>query len=172
MQLLTQRAATERLRSLGIGPRQARQVLDAGLAGDPLRTSAALLFESERVESLVRRPVLPWAEVDEVCPSGLFVARRSADDLRDGWTLPLHARIAVVLVAQADGQLPMVATTGGFVTGGAGIVDTHGEGTARGRRDTCRLDLVEPASWFESFHERRLPTGPGRPWWLHGAAFA
>lgn len=127
MQLLTQRAATERLRSLGIGPRQARQVLDAGLAGEPLRTSAALLF---------------------------------------------HARIAVVLVAQAEGQLPMVATTGGFVTGGAGIVDTHGEGTARGRRDTCRLDLVEPTAWFESFRERRLTTGPGRPWWLHGAAFA
>ena len=172
MQLLTQRAATERLRSLGIGPRQARQVLDAGLAGEPLRTSTALLFDSERVEDLMRRPVLSWAEVDEVCPSGLLVARRSADQLQDAWTLPLYARLEISRVAQADGQLPMVATTGGFVTDGAGIVDTHGEGTARGRRDTCRLDLVEPTSWFRSFHERRLPTGPGRPWRFHGAAFA
>lgn len=172
MELLSQRAATERLRSLGIGPRQARQVLEAGLAGAPTRTSAALLFHAEHVEALVRRPVASWAEVDAACPDGLLVARRSVEHLSDGWTLSTWARMQLVRLVRTNGQAPLVATTGGFVTGGAGIVAIHGEGRVRGPRDTCRLDLVEPAAWFEAFRDRRLPTGPGRPWWLHGAAFA
>ena len=53
---LTQReAATLIGERTGMPRRAATRLLDAGLAGTPLRTSASLLYEREQVEALAER---------------------------------------------------------------------------------------------------------------------
>ena len=60
---------------------------------------------------------------------------------------------------ERHGYLPLVATLAGFVVSGADIRDATTAGT---------LNLAEPGPWFRTFEGRRLTTGPGRSWWIHG----
>lgn len=168
--MISARSATGVLQSAGLGGRQARRVLDCGLAGPPLPTSAALLYDRDRVIELAGRPELDGATADAATPGGLFVARRDVDvlapegeqraTLRGGWGFsPLAALIVRVRVAQ-HGHVPLVATVGGFVVTGANILEVLGSS------DGYHLVLREPGPWFETFRARRFPTGPGRPWVL------
>ena len=66
----------------------------------------------------------------------------------------------VALGCQIDrlGRIPFVATVSGFVVLGADIV---------GLGPGSELSLAEPGSWFDPVSDGRLPTGPGRPWFLY-----
>jgi hypothetical protein len=93
------RQATARLAATGVTSRQARQVLAAGLAGEPQRTTAALLYDADRVAELVARPGLADGAVDRACPFGVFVARRAHDvhgpyDLSPWASVLIRARVA------------------------------------------------------------------------------
>jgi hypothetical protein len=53
---ITQREAALVLADIGLARAQARQLLTCGLAGAGVRTSAAVLYDADRVRELARRP--------------------------------------------------------------------------------------------------------------------
>lgn len=170
--LVSSREALSVLRAAGVGARSAERVLATGLAGEPVRTRSALLYDEERVRRLAERPVLPGRALAEHCPQGLFVARR---DLPPGLTRQDQERcfaagwggvsVWVVLRLQLEiarvGPRPFVACTGGFVTFGAEITRVGGD------RGSVTFELSAPGPWFGAFEGSRLRTGPGRPWVIH-----
>src|SRR5205814_1532603 len=85
----------------------ARLVLRAGLAGAPLRTSAVLLYDADRVVALAQRPPVSAEEVVTACPSGLNVGRRSRG-MRVEVTAPWEERAAQVSLRPA---MPTMAAT-------------------------------------------------------------
>lgn len=165
------REAARLLACAGVGERQARQVLAAGLAGTPQRVSGALLYDDALVNQLVHSPYVDEAET--ACPWGLFVARRLVDvarpedqrlaSLASGWGLSTWTALRIRVLVADHGHLPLVATVGGFVTTGAEITGVHRAGP-----DEYHLTLRAADGWFEVFRGRRYPTGPGRPWVLQG----
>jgi hypothetical protein len=171
--LISGRRAAARLEAAGLTNRQARRVLAAGFAGAPVRTSAALLFEQESVEALAAWPVLSDDLVAAALPGGAFVARRDVDllpgapdlveALRGGWALSPLTAVWIRVRIGSHGHLPLVATVGGFVAGGAEIT-----GLVTAGASGYRLDLRAPGPWFDALAGRRLPTGPGRPWVVLG----
>lgn len=170
--LISGRQAAGVLATLGLNLPQAQQVLRAGLAGEPLQTSNALLYEKDRVQALADRRGVRVDEVDAACPCGLVVVRlgrgqpmcvtsswaERADLARGPWDLSVARRIRIRLAAERLGGFPLVATLGGFVVLGADITDIRGAGPQDGR---SVLDLDPPGPWHATFDERRLPSGPG-----------
>jgi hypothetical protein len=147
----------------------AERVLSSGLAGEPIRTGSAVLYEQARVTELAERPTTQWSELDERCPAGIFVSRRafpvtgSRTDqlaaLSGGWSgVCLWTWIVMAQQIQRHGHLPFVATVGGLVVLGADIVEARG---------LSQLVLGPPGPWFEVMAQRWFPTGRGRPWVLH-----
>ena len=171
--LISQREACELLASARVTPRHARRVLASGLAGAPIRTRSALLYDERAVKALAARPIYETAHLWERSPVGFFVARRdvSSDhsrarllqDLAGGWgavspvtwiEMVWHVRD---LVETHRCGLPFVCTVAGFVVLGAEIVGSGREG----------LMLADPGPWFDGLAEARLLVGPGRPWSIH-----
>lgn len=165
--MITEREAARRLAAAGVARRQAVAVLHSGLAGDPVRTSAAVLYDETAVDALLSRPVVALPVLDDLLRSGLFVGRRGvdvraplADQFREGgrsWWLTPPTVIWLRARLQRQGVLPFVTTAGGFVLCGGDITDFSGD--ADGRTD---LVLSPPGPWFAGVRGRRLPTGPGR----------
>ena len=77
--LISGREARALLETAGFSSRHARTALDSGLAGTPIRTRSAHLYDMARVRELAARRRIWWREVHEVCPEGIFVARRELD---------------------------------------------------------------------------------------------
>src|SRR4051794_15534326 len=63
------REACEMLREVGVGARAARRLLASGLAGEPIRTSAAHLFDADRVRAVAHWPTVPWHTIEAACPA-------------------------------------------------------------------------------------------------------
>ena len=144
--LISARAATAVLTAAGVGERQARRVLSCGLVGAPTSTPASRLYEVDRVAALVARPVLDDGAADAASTCGLLVTRRDVD--------------AQAPPGAQHGHLPLVATVGGFVVTGAEIT------AVLASPEGYHLELREAGEWFQTFRDRRFPTGPGRPWVL------
>jgi len=168
--MISARRATRVLELAGLGGRQARRVLACGLAGPPVATRAALLYDADRVAELAGRPEISDATADAATPGGLFVARRDVDvlapedqqrgSLQGGWGFSPVAAVLVRIRVEQHGHVPLVATVGGFVAAGAEILEVlvSPEG--------YHLVLQEAGPWFATFRGRRFATGPGRPWVL------
>jgi hypothetical protein len=172
---ISEREAAARLATIGMPRRQARLALGAGLAGEPIRTRAATLYDDEQVDELLNRPLVARGAVFRECPRGLFLDRRvdAVDDLRLGPLLrwgpllrlgPLGGAL-LGLSIRDEGPLPYVATVCGFVVLGGEIVAVR-----PAEADRHRLDLAEPGTWFDAWRGRRWPTGRGREWSLVGTA--
>jgi hypothetical protein len=166
--LMSAREACAALSSLGLSRGQGQRVLAAGLAGDPIRTRSALLYDERQVRALVERPTISWPEVHELCAAGVFVSRRVIDPTRSpaeqiealssGWgSVSPWSWWELGCQIRAHGSIAFVATVAGFVVCGGDIV---------GLRDGSRLLLEPPGEWFGSFVGHRFPSGPGRPWVL------
>jgi hypothetical protein len=151
----------------------ARLVLRAGLAGEPIRTRSALLYDAEAVRALAERPRVTGDEL-EAFPTGLFVARLSRDtrvDVRAPWTETSDAvsiRPAMpTLTAALTGVrmqvwgLPWVATLCGYV-----VFCAEARGFLAAKPGSVRFDLHEPGEWAAALAGRLLATRPGRPWSL------
>ena len=174
--LISGRQAAARLEAVGLARRQARQVLGAGLAGDPCRTAGALLYRSELVEALTRWPRLHPGQLDESCPRGAFVARagRRVLDVRtsreaqvatfsEGWRLGIGAWLWLMFHVRVEDPFPFLVTVAGFVAMGADITATQYLG-----RGSVALTLEPPGEWYEHARDRRLRTGPGQEWMIRG----
>jgi len=139
----------------------ARRLLDAGLAGEPIRSAADVAYDVDRVVALARRAHLTRADVDRACPQGLFLARR-LDDVEGPWEVSFYWRAYLRVLIGEHASFPLVVALSSVVVSGADITQV------RPTRDgTTVLDLAEPGAWFETFRERRCATGPGRAWALH-----
>ena len=158
MELISGRQAADRLAWAGLGERQARAVIAAGLAGPVVRAGGAFLHDAERVQVLLDAPVVPDHVTATLCPRGLFVARgRDLDG--DGWRFSPFTGVFVRDRIEVDGSLRAVTTVGSFVTGCAEVVDVHREDG--GYHLTAR---AATGSWTDAYVGARVLTGPGRPW--------
>src|SRR4051794_13339761 len=81
--LISGREACAELAAAGITERRARRALACGLAGAPIRTRGAHLYEADRVSVLGERRVVGLAEMNERCSAGYFVSRRPLDVATD-----------------------------------------------------------------------------------------
>ena len=153
----------------GVGSRGARRVLESGLAGEPVRTRAAVLYDVARVQALAERPTLGLWDLVDRCPGGFFMARRPMDvrlspaeqlgDLSHGWGEVSRWRwVAMAHQVRRQGSIPLIVTVSGFVVLGADIV---------GLRGFSELVLGPAGTWFDAVAGSRVPMGPGRPWVLH-----
>jgi hypothetical protein len=166
--LISGRESCALLAEAGVTRRQAQRVLAAGLAGDPVRTRSACLYDEADVRALVDTRVVSWREMSERCPYGFFIARRHVSAVADraeqlavvstGWgAISPYRLLDLRMQLDAVGAIPFVATVAGFVVLGADI-----RGVWRGA-----LELGEPGGWFDDdLATARLPSGPGRPWVL------
>jgi hypothetical protein len=172
-ELLSQRRAAALFAAISVPRRHARRVLESGLAGDPVVTPSALLYDRAVVQQLVERPLVRADRVDELCPHGLFVARReinvrsSRDDqvavLEPGWTFSGFTALWLDLLISRRGPLPFVATIAGFVVFGGVIEALRSDGSHH-----ARLRLGMPGEWFDEMADGQLVTGPGREWSIRG----
>jgi hypothetical protein len=166
--LISGRDARSLLESAGLSSRHARIALLSGLVGEPLRTNHVHLYDQDRVRELAGRPSISWRQVNDACPTGIFVSRRAIDVTRPGaeqigqvcggWgDVDPWCWFAMGLHLADHGSLPFVATVSGFVVLAADI---------EGLRDGSELVLAPAGSWFGALERRRFWTGPGRPWEL------
>jgi hypothetical protein len=190
--MLTSRQAESRLHDrLGLTRRRARRVLACGLAGDPERTPASLLYDEGRLDALLVRPPVSIAVLRAHADRGLFIARRDVDvrlppadqlsGLEGGWRLSLPTLLWIRARIARDGSVPLVATVGGFVAAGADITGAIGDRATTalpaqpvvGRPlPRTRLELRSAGAWFADFAGRRLLTAPGQPALVVGAPSA
>ena len=157
----------------GLARRHADRLLGCGLAGDPVVTPAATLYDERRVRELASRSVVDPREILPACPWGLLVGRRPVDvrldrrdqldSVRDDWRLGWLPASELRIRIRQHGHQPLVVTVAGHVALGADIVGI-GERRDESGDHVAVLDLRDPGSCFEVFRDRRLPTGPGRPW--------
>ncbi|HET7682364.1 MAG TPA: hypothetical protein VFK34_01700 [Marmoricola sp.] len=174
----------------GVGRRQALLVLQRGLAGEPVRTSAAHLYPERAVRQLCAWPTLSLDEVADLGPGGVLVGRRALQlpptDPAGDVDRPVHA-LDDSLVAQVEGGwvisewpqcqmqrpiaevgwMPFVCTVGGFVAVCANLTGFAAEprgAAARAPGRPVRLLLDPPGSWQEEVRGHRLLVGRGGPW--------
>lgn len=187
--MLSAREAADRMACLGMDRETARRALVAGVAGEPLRTRGAHLYETSRVDRVIEDADRPIGPVSAACADGVFVGRLSRrrptpeDDWR-GWrgadlTAPcseqraaasgwwrMSAITAVVLKLRVEASdfVPFVGAVSGLAMLGAEIVDIHTEAVL-GRPDRTRFELRAAGAWFEALAGRRLDGPTGSPWY-------
>ena len=123
------RQAAQVLAGAGLNRSRARQVLAAGLAGEPIRTPSALLYDGATVQALAERPVLSWRDVAAMDLHTLFVARGEVDPrlslrgqvraLSETWLFQRFTGVELRWRVEKFGPVPFVATVCGFVAFGA-----------------------------------------------------
>ena len=159
--LVSAREAARILAPLGLNRTRTQTVLDSGLAGEPVRTPIAHLYDTATVLGLANRSEVAWAERHLLgghtllVARGAFDTRRSTDELVRTFLstagFGLAHQMTLAMRATHFGPLPLVMTVCGFVVCGAEV-----SGLGPGSR------VRAPGPWFERVRERRLSTGPGR----------
>src|SRR5690606_30676343 len=134
--------------------------LTAGVAGEPVRTRGATLYDRSLVEALIEPPL----DVEELPPPlnrGTFIARlrfgppspirfHPADSaevrresVSDGWPMTWLTRALLHVMVSNGRPMPLLATCGGFIVVGATIV-----GAQASSPSTTRLELEPPGAWY------------------------
>jgi hypothetical protein len=183
-QLVSGRHATAVLEGEGVSRRHGRRLLANGFVGDCIRSGGATLYDLSLVTELAARPQLSAAEIDSICPWGVFVARRDvsvsaseSDQLlavSGGWRFSIWTAVWIRARVSAHGYLPLVATVAGFVAAGGEITDAVSDVVGGGGEGGCgdgrsfTLRVGAPGSWFDRVRGHRLVTAPGRPWVVRG----
>lgn len=163
----------------GLSRAPARALLQTGTAGTPRRgPRRSLLYDSEAVAALARRPIVDLDRLAEQWPTGLVVARIARDTpwrtddpehlrlerLAGPWQTAFMLRVAVSAWVRSDGYFPLLATVSGYVVDGADIITEPYDHPDGG----FRLDLRPASDWFEALKDRRWPEGRGGlplHWW-------
>ena len=151
----------------GVPDRRARTALACGIAGSPIRTSAAHLFDADRVAELGSRQVIGHAALLARCADGYFVTKRpmpvdvDSDTLRQQVSeipgqISVWTALGIVGTDLRPGGTALIATVAGFVVLGATVLKRHGR----------RLVLGDPGVWLDGLERTQLLTGKGRQWQL------
>ena len=124
-------------------------------------------------EALCAWPSMSLDHVDEICPRGVFLARRyvgyqlsSADLDREwggDWALSPLTAIWLRFRIEQDGFFPFAGAVCGFVTYGADVTAVQLE-----TRSTYRLSFAPPGAWFESLREHRVAAPGGKTFMVRG----
>ncbi len=133
-------------------------MLASGLAGIPVWTTTALLYERSAVEALAARREIDLVDAEEWAPHGLVVGRL---DPRHGvaagpWQASVVTEAMVAILTREHGPLPMVTSVGGFVVEGCDVVAIRGTTLRR-----VLFTLTPPGPWWDAVRDRRLATPPG-----------
>jgi hypothetical protein len=176
--LISTNEAVALLADHGLSRERARLLLETGIAGAPVRTSGAVLYDEARVRELCGWPTVDEDAVAGACPRGLIIGRlgphRRLDltegpaaqrrSIRDGWRPPRAPRLLTFGRSRLGISTPFVATVSGYVVLGAEVTAMEPDG-----RGDCRLHLVEPGEWYDALRGRRWFPGRGGPaMWLWG----
>jgi hypothetical protein len=142
-------------------------MLAAGLAGAPIRTPGATLYDAARVRALLERPSVDADRLPVPTDRALLEVRVAAGSQPGAWyelgnagaLVRVHLRVPI----ERHGFLPVVTTCCGFVIGGGEAVGVDALPDSR-----ARLKVRAPGPWFEAFFERVLRSTAGNPWrlWL------
>ncbi len=174
--LITERAGSEILTSVGISREQARLLLHTGVAGPGERVGRSTLYDGSRVQEVAARPPVDEHRLMRMCPVGVYVARLARDRSLDSsatWDeqaravapqppLPLMtAAVVGVRHRLTGGRLPWVATVSGFVVFGG-----EATGWRRAGDGSSVVDLERPGPWYRDVAERWFAFGRGRHWCL------
>jgi len=171
---ISERAAAEILRRVGLSREQARLLLLTGVAGAGTQARTTT-YDEARVRDLTQRPAVDQEELADLCPWGIHVtrlSRRRAIDLSRPWAeqaaevaaqppLPLMTAALLGVRISVNGGLPWVVTVSGLVVFGA---DTSG--WDRREDGSVVYDLEPPGTWFEALDRRWFAFGPGRHWFF------
>lgn len=166
------------LAPLGTPRTSVRRALAAGVAGKPVRTRGALLYDHGLVAALLQPP-LHESDLPSPLDGGTFVARLrigEPDTVRfdevgadaswrasvsGGWNMAWQTRFVLHLRADKGIPMPFLATCGGFVMVGAVILGARACDPLGAR---THLELGPAGSWYAGLHHRLLRTPPGKPW--------
>ena len=188
MEQISGRRAGQMLAEIGIGRETARHLLNAGVAGQPLVTSAAHFYDADRVRAVVERagvlerwteaaatemfvgrigPRVPdpgpgrtWRGADVSAP-----LREQLDAVSKPWELSKWKRVLLLSLIERDGFVPFLGAMGGIVVVGGEIVGFRSAGADEdGRTRGTAFDLREARDWFPEWQGRRLRLGAGGPW--------
>jgi hypothetical protein len=192
MEQISGRRAGQMLAEIGIRRETARHLLNAGVAGQALVTSAAHFYDADRVRAVVDRagildgwtdaaatemfvgrigprspdpgPGRTWRGADVSAP-----IREQLDAVSQPWALSPWKRVLLRSLIERDGFVPFLGALGGVVVVGGEIV-----GLGRAVTDTAgqprgtAFDLREARDWFSEWQGRRLQLGDGGPWRIIG----
>ncbi|HEU4811196.1 MAG TPA: hypothetical protein VFT00_03550 [Nocardioides sp.] len=166
------RGAAEILGAAGISRTMSCRILAAGLAGEPLRTSSATLYDASRVRGLLERRSVDVDHLPPPSDRALLEIRVPPGSTSESWTRIGNAgaivRVQLRVLAQRHGFLPTVVTCCGFVLGGLEVTGA----LPLNQASTSKLETQPPGEWFTAFTGRRLHSTAGNPWrlWLQPAA--
>lgn len=176
--LVTAREAADMLAPLGAPRTSVRRALAAGVAGKPVRTRGALLYQHDLLAALLQPPVHE-SDLPHPLGGGTFVARLrigKPDTVRfdgvgadaswrasvsGGWRMAWQTRFILHVRATKGLPMPFLATCGGFVMVGASILGARACDPLGTR---TQLELGPAGPWYADLHHRLLRTPPGKPW--------
>jgi len=174
-----------------VGRRRVRELLACGLAGQPVTTAGSLLYDARRVEALGTWPMVTLDDLDDICPGGIFIARRRVpwspqsspqpspppSDIARAWggdwplsyLTPLWLRLQI----ERHGPFPFLGVVCGFITFGASItaVDISAVGISAVKSagsDSYDLALAPAGTWFDTLRQHRLDAPGGKTFMVRG----
>lgn len=178
---ITQRQAAAILHEdIGVHPESARRLLAAGLVGKGRCTSRATYYLRRVVDEFVasHRGAGPLPTRDRnmvLVRAGHGRVRfgmqpeEMLDRLGDGWRLSFRWRLLLEAVIERGERPGFLVTVGGFVVLGADMVGVSWAGALPpaggypGKEESLktRFELEMPGEWYQEWHGRHVPTGPG-----------
>jgi len=152
--LISEREAARRLAVHGTSLSASQHLLATGIAGTPVRTAVATLYDDDRIDQLVARPHIKADEFVQAFGVGVVIARlprsrafdvdaswdERAQVMAGPWHLTSMNWIALSVTVRQGRGYPMLLSVSGHVVGGARIVAIN----AASGRPTVTFGL-EPA---------------------------
>jgi hypothetical protein len=171
---ISERAAAQAFRRVGLSREQARLLLRTGVAGpgEPGRTTT---YDERRVQDLAERPCVDEGRLGQLCPWGVHVARLARTrslDVSNPWVeqaselatqpqLPPMTAVTLGVRMRVSGGLPCVVTVSGMVLFGAELTGWTTPDPA-----THRFVLRPPGPWYDELDRRWFACGRGRHWFF------
>ncbi|GAB4004327.1 hypothetical protein [Nocardioides ultimimeridianus] len=174
MDLISERAAARRLATCGLSLSASQHLLATGIAGEPIRTAAATLYDSSAIEELASRPALSRDETRELFPDGAVVARLprgrivaagsewpdTAEVLSGPWPIPPGPSVALLARFWTGRTVPLLLTVSGTVLSGATATQFAPSARRSGEFDAS-FALETPGRWLGRARGRMLRFGRG-----------
>lgn len=171
---ISERAAAEILRPVGMSREQARRLLLTGAAGSGVR-GRTTTYDEAAVRALAARPAVDEGRLAADCPWGVHVVRLARGRFLDTsrpWEvqatevatqprIPVMTAVTLGVRVRLTGGMPWVVTVSGLVVFGAEMT-----GWTTPDDVTHRFSLRPPGGWYDVLDRRWLAFGRGRHWFF------